>query len=272
MAEPVGDGATSHDRQSQSVVALSSIKGGVGKTSAAVNLAALAGAAGFRTLLWDLDPQGAATYTMRVGSRAPGGARRLPRQRPGVRSAIAPTAWPLVDVIPADFSLRHLDLELAALGKPRRRIVQVLEPVRSQYDVVFIDCPPGINLTVESILRATSVVLVPIVPSVLPLRSYDQLAAYVDAEKKLRKTEVLGFLSMVDRRKKRHRELLAQLPADRRGILPIGVPASVKVETMPVHRTPLVVDDHVSAPAIAYRQLWDEVQKRLPPPANRDGR
>lgn len=244
-------------------VALSSIKGGVGKTSAAVNLAALAAVDGLRTLVWDIDPQGAATYALGVGARVPGGARRLARKRPGAAAAVSATAWPGLDVIPADFSLRHLDLELSDLGKPRRRLEQALRPVADQYDAVFIDCPPGITLAIESALRATDAVLVPIVPSVLPLRSYDQLAAYVSSDAKLRKTRVLGFLSMVDRRKKGHRELCEHLPNERDGLLHAGIPASVHVENMPMHRSPLVAQNGQSRPLIAYRDLWQELKSQL---------
>jgi cellulose biosynthesis protein BcsQ len=244
-------------------VALSSIKGGVGKTSAAVNLAALAAADGLRTLLWDIDPQGAATYALGVGARVPGGARRLTRKQPGAAAAISTTAWPGLDVIPADFSLRHLDLELADLGKPRRRLERALRPAAAEYDAVFIDCPPGITLAIESALRATDAVLVPIVPSVLPLRSYDQLAAFVASDAKLRKTRVLGFLSMVDRRKKGHRELCEHLPNERDGMLHTRIPASVHVENMPVQRAPLVAQNGHSTPLVAYRDLWQELKSQL---------
>src|SRR5262249_46902325 len=158
--------------------------------------------------------------------RVPGGARRLALKRPGVADATRPTAWPGLDVIPADFSLRHLDLELARAGKPRRRLEEALDPLSDRYDTGFIDCPPGITLAVESALRATTAVLVPIVPSALPLRSYDQLAAYVAAEHKLRRVQVLAFLSMVDRRKKGHRDLCERLPSERAGVLGASIPAS----------------------------------------------
>jgi chromosome partitioning protein len=222
------------------IVALSSVKGGVGKTSTAVNLAALGAASGQRVLLWDLDPQGAATYTLGVGRRAPGGALRLARKRPGVASAVTRTAWNGLDVIPADFSLRHLDLELADLGKPRKQLIRALAPVVDDYDVVFIDCPPGITLTIESVLRATDVVLVPVVPAVLPLRAFDQLASYVRADPKVGKLDVFAFLTMVDRRKKAHREMSEQLPVERSDVLATTIPSSVQVESMPLHRRPLV--------------------------------
>jgi cellulose biosynthesis protein BcsQ len=243
-------------------VALASVKGGVGKTSAAVNLAALAAGEGRRALLWDLDPQGAATYTLGVGARAPGGAIRLTRKRPGVAAAVSPTAWPGLDVIPADFSLRHLDLALADAGHPRRRLGQALAPAAAGYDVVVVDCPPGINLTIDSVLRAADVVLVPVVPSVLPLRAYDQLASYVAAHRKVGKIDVFAFLSMVDRRKRGHRDLVAGLPVERIDVLTTAIPASVLIENMPVTRAPLVFHDGHSPPAAAYRALWQELRSR----------
>jgi cellulose biosynthesis protein BcsQ len=244
-------------------VALSSIKGGVGKTSASVNLAALSAQDGRRTLLWDLDPQGASTFALQVSGRVPGGARRIVRRKPGIASAIMTTAWERLDVIPADFSLRHLDIELNETDAPRRRLRQTLARVVDDYDSVFIDCPPGITLAIESALRATDVVLVPVVPSVLPMRSYEQLVAYVTAERKLERAEVLAFLSMVDRRKKLHRELCDGMSASRdERVLHAAIPASVHVETMAERRAPLVETHPRAAAALAYRALWDELLDR----------
>lgn len=241
-------------------IAFASLKGGVGKSSAAVNIAALAAAGGARTLLWDVDPQGAATYTLRVGSRVPGGARRLVRKKPGAAAGVTRTAWPGLDVLPADFSLRNLDLELSARSHPRRRMREALRPVADDYDVVIIDCPSGVGLGIESALNATDLVVVPIVPSTLPLRSFEQFAAYLAADTRLQRVRVRAFLSMVDRRKKGHRLLSERLTNSTKPILCTTIPMSVHVENMADRRSPLVVDSGRNAAAVAYRDLWDELQ------------
>ncbi len=120
-------------------ISLLSIKGGVGKTSAAVNLAAQAVIGGLRTLVVDLDPQGGATYTLGVDERVDGGARAIASKDYALKRAIVSTPWLGIDIVPADFSLRHLDLDLAARGKPKRRLGQILRPLRARYDVVLID-------------------------------------------------------------------------------------------------------------------------------------
>lgn len=249
------------------VIAVASIKGGVGKSSAAVNLARLSAATGRRTLLWDLDPQGAATYIFDVAGRVPGGARRLVRTSRQLADTPIPTAYQRLDVVPADFSLRYLDLELAKLTKPRRRIGRMLDRLGDRYDAVYLDCPPGITLTIDSALRATDVVLVPVVPSALPLRSFDQLAAYMRADKRLRRTEIVAFLSMVDLRKRVHRSMVDELPLDRREVLSSWTPYSVDIEAMAVDRAP-VVDARPGTPAAeSYRSLAHELDAFVRGPA-----
>ena len=244
-------------------VALSSIKGGVGKTTTAVNLAWLAAEAGHNTLLWDLDPQGAATYTLRVGARIPGGGRRLVRKRRRLSESTVATAQPGLDLVPADFSLRYLDIELAELDKPRVQMARMLDRVSERYDYVFLDCPPGITLTIDTALRATRTVLVPVIPAALPLRSFDQLTAYLRADKQLKKVEALAFLSMVDRRKKRHRELSEELPRERSSVLHQTIPSSVHIEAMAEYRAPVVTERPRTAAAESFRGLFAELDARV---------
>jgi cellulose biosynthesis protein BcsQ len=245
------------------VVALSSIKGGVGKTTATVNFAHLAAARGERVLLWDLDPQGAATYTLGVGARVAGGARRLAGKSKRLSRSVVNTAHDRLDMVPADFSLRYLDLELSRLEKPQRRIARMLRHVSDRYDYVFLDCPPGITLTVEGAIRASDAVVVPVVPAGLPMRSFEQLASYFQADKQLRRVELLAFLSMVDRRKRAHREMSERLPQERNEMMAQWIPASVHVEAMAVDRAPIVASHPRSPSAASYRDLFTALDETM---------
>ena len=244
-------------------VAVASIKGGVGKTSAAVNLAHACASEGGRALVWDLDPQGAATWSLGVGRRVPGGGRTLVRRGADVEAAVCTTSIPGLDVLPADFSLRHLDLELADAGHPKRRLRKLIGSFDGAYDTVFIDCPPGITLAIETALHASDTVVVPVVPASLPMRTLGQLRSFVVAEKQLRRLRVLPFLSMIDRRRRTHRQLVDALATDRSGLLRTPVPLSVDVEAMGARRQPVGVYAPRSTAAAAYRALWLEVEQRM---------
>ncbi|MGI9081061.1 MAG: ParA family protein, partial [Thermoleophilaceae bacterium] len=116
------------------ILATYNIKGGVGKTSAAVNLAYLAARDGARTLLWDLDPQGASTYLFRVKPKVKGGGRKLIRGKSEVEAMIKGTDHEGLDLLPADFSYRHMDLALDSTKRPTRRLARVLEPLADEYE------------------------------------------------------------------------------------------------------------------------------------------
>jgi chromosome partitioning protein len=248
------------------VVAVTSIKGGVGKTTAAVMLAHLASANGNSTLLWDLDPQGSATYILGVGRRVQGGSRRLfgtSKQGSLLADSIVPTELPNLDLVPADFSLRGADLAIAEQKRPRRAVRRLVERVADDYDYLFIDCPPGIGLSIDSVLRASDLALVPVVPAVLPMRCYDQLTSYMAGDKRLRRVKTAAFMSMVDRRKKAHAEMSAQLPRDRADILGAVIPSAADVERMAEHREPILSYAPDTPAALAFADLWVDVQKQL---------
>ena len=233
------------------------IKGGVGKTSTAVNLAALAAAEGWRTLLWDVDPQGAATYLFRVRPRVKGGARSLISGRRHVEDAIKSTDVDGLDLLPADFSYRNMDLELDGVKRPERGLRRVLQPLSGDYDLVVLDCPPSVSLVSESIFSAADVLLVPLIPAPLSARTYDQLTDFV-ADTDGRRPEIRAFFSMVDGRKRLHAEVIRDLRASRHTVLATTVPASAEIERMGLHREPVVVSAPNSRAALAYRELWRE--------------
>jgi chromosome partitioning protein len=243
------------------VLATYNIKGGVGKTASAVNLSHLAALDGLRVLVWDLDPQAAASYLLRIRPRVKGGGAALIKGRTELEAAVKGTDFDRLDLLPADFTFRHLDLMLDATKKPAQRLARLLRPLRSHYDVVFLDCPPGISLLSESVLHAADTVLVPLIPTTLSVRTLDQLTGFLD-DFGGRKPAVLAFCSMIDRRKRLHREIAARLPAERPDVVPTAIPALSVIERMAVERAPLTAFAPRSAAARYYGKLWAEVRAR----------
>lgn len=244
------------------VVAAYSVKGGVGKTSAAVNLA-WSSSRTHRTVLWDLDPQGGATYLLDVKpkAKAKGDAHALVRGKADLADVVRTTSDKRLDVIPAHDSYRALDLELDATKRPERQLERMLASLK-RYDVVILDCPPGMSLLSEAILRAADVVVVPLVPSPLAMRSFDQISAMV-TDMKGHRPRIVGFLSMVDRRKTIHRDLAERLPRESEHVLDVVVPSSTMVERMGVERAPIATFAPRSVPALAYGALWTGVLAAL---------
>jgi chromosome partitioning protein len=256
------------------IYAIYNIKGGVGKTTTAVNLAYLAAAeSGLRTVLWDLDPQGAASFMFRVKPKVKGGGKALIRGSRTLDEAIKGTDFDNLDLIPADFTYRNMDLLLDSVGggsgsgggapggKPARKLGKLLAPLAAEYDAVFLDCPPSISLVSENVLHAADVILVPLIPTTLSVRTLDQLTEFV-AGFNGQRPDVLAFFSMVDRRKKLHREITANLSSERSQVAATPIPALSMIERMSVERSPVTVFAPRSSAARAYRSLWTEVRSR----------
>ena len=251
------------------IYAVYNIKGGVGKTTTAVNLAYLAAESGLRTVLWDLDPQAAASFMFRVKPKVKGGGKALIGGKRPLDDAIKGTDFDNLDLIPADFTYRNMDLLLDAAGggasgdapggKPARKLSKLLAPLADEYDVVFLDCPPSVSLVSENVLHAADVIVVPLIPTTLSVRTLEQLAEFV-AEFNGRKPELLAFFSMVDRRKKLHREITEKLFVERTEVAATVIPALSVIETMSVERAPVAVYAPKSSAAKAYRALWEELR------------
>jgi cellulose biosynthesis protein BcsQ len=245
------------------VVATYSIKGGVGKTTTAVNIAYEAAQAGTRVLVWDLDPQGAATYLLRVRAKVKGGSKRLVGRRGDLTPHIRGSALPSIHVVPADFSLRNLDLHLDGTTDPTARLRELLAPLRDHYDLALLDCPPSISLASESTFGATNALLVPVVPTSLASRTLTQLteflADWADAPR------VIPLLTMVDRRRALHRDLVAELATGNAQMLQTVIPAAAVVERMGDERAPIGLYASRSKAAEAYRSAWQELAAILWP-------
>ncbi len=242
------------------VVAVAGAKGGVGKTATAVNLAMLSAAAGYRTLLWDLDPQGAATHCYRARARVKGGATRLLGGKRELDAYVRHTDYDGLDLLPADPSFRVVDTILATRRWPDRVLRKLLRPLDGSYDVVVLDCAPGLGIVTESVLVASDLVLAPIIPAPLAVRSLDQLDEFIRENRP--GLPLLAFLSMLDERKVLHRQVISQVRGDRRFAL-AAVPMSSAVERMGMEQVPAVLASPQNLAAIAYRRLWAEVEDRL---------
>ncbi len=244
------------------VLACYNIKGGVGKTTTAVNLAYLAAQEGARTLVWDLDPQAAASFYFRIEPKVKGGGRRLFGGKRRIINAIKGTDYERLDLLPADFSFRNLDLQLNRHKKPLRRLQKILKPLRASYDYVFLDCAPSISLVSENVFYAADALLVPTIPTTLSLRTLRQLVKFC-AKRDLSELVLLPFFSMVDRRKGLHRLILEHPPKAATGVLGTYIPYASDIEKMGLRRAPLLAHTERSPSALAYQSLWHEIRKRL---------
>jgi chromosome partitioning protein len=244
------------------IVAVTNIKGGVGKTTTAVNLAYLCAASGRPTLLWDLDPQAAATYTLRGEPREQVSPKKLLAGKRELPELILPTQYPGLDLLPADLSYRNFDVHLSARKRPTERLLKMSRALRQRYSALFLDCAPGISLLSENVLRAADVVLVPLVPTPLSVRMLRQLRDFIAAEG-WTDLLVLPFFSMVDRRRSLHREIIADTRAELPALLATEVPYWSEIERMTLRRAPIPAFAPVSAAAGIYRSLWAEVAERM---------
>jgi len=244
------------------VLAVYSIKGGVGKTSSAVNLAHTASRTGHRTLVWDLDPQGASSYYFRIKPKIKGGSKDLIAGKRELDGLIKGTDFENLDLLPADFSFRNLDLVLDAKKKPTQQLKKLLKPLADEYDFIFLDCPPNISLLSEAVFEAADILLSPIIPTTLSLRTLEQLEKFIE-DNDLNKLTLIPFFSMVDRRKKMHRDIMDNLLETHPEILTTAIPYASDIERMGLERMPLGGYTRKSQSTVAYDALWQEILVRV---------
>lgn len=249
------------------ILAVYHSKGGVGKTAGAVNLAWLAAEDGYRTLLVDLDPQGATSYYLRIKPRFKPGVKGLIGKGDDLVDHVKASNYRLLDVLPADPSFRHFDIRAEEKKKSARRLEKGLGDLAAQYDYVILDCPPSLSTLSENVFAFADHLLIPTVPTTLSLRSLAQVLKLLRTSGRS-DASVMVYLSMVDRRKAMHRRLgddLRELLAARGlgRMLEPAIPYSSDVEKMGVHREPVGVSAPSSVAARAFGELWGAVKSTI---------
>lgn len=242
-------------------LAVYNLKGGVGKTAASVNLAYLASQAGLRTLLWDLDPQGAASWYLQAKEGEGAADRSLWKTGADIEAAIQSTPYDKLHLIAADLHARHVDVWLRK-DEGNSALLEKLKPVNRRYDLVILDCPPSLSHLADNVFIAAELVLVPTVPTHLSLRALKTLIDYF-AELGYPRNTLRPFWSMADRRRLLHRMLIEQPPKIIKDVCKTVIPYASAVERMGEHRAPLEVYESYSYAAEAYRELWKEVNGLL---------
>jgi cellulose biosynthesis protein BcsQ len=241
------------------ILSFYNIKGGVGKTATAVNIAFLASLEKKRVLLWDLDPQGAATYYFSVMPSSSSWLKGVIKGKEDIREFIQKTENERLDIIPSNFSFRLIDIYFNDIKKSEKRFINLFTKLRKEYDYVILDCPPGISLLSENILFLSDLILVPTIPTPLSLRTHEQIILFCE-ENKISTKKLVFFLSMVEIKKNLHLEHMEYIKKIPDQFCKTYIPYRSAIEKMGIYRNPIVKVYPNNSVSASYKKLWKEIK------------
>lgn len=252
---------------SSRILAIANQKGGVGKTTTAINLATALAAVGKTVLIIDIDPQGNASTGLGVDRHSrENSVYEVLMGEVTLEEAICPSVIPGLDLVPSTSDLTGAELELIDMEHRSHRLVEAMKPIKDRYDYILIDCPPSLNLLTLNALVAVQSVIVPLQCEFFALEGLSLLIKTIERVKSTLnpKLEIQGVvLTMFDKRN----NLSDQVAQDVRDYLgdkvyQTVIPRNVRVSEAPSHGKPALIYDHKCAGSQAYIKLASEVIKR----------
>ena len=250
------------------IIAFSNQKGGIGKTTSAVNLAAAVAKSGKKVLLCDLDPQGNATSGVGVSKK---GTQRTTYDvligNAEAADAVVKTAFDNLWVMPTNIGLAGAEYELVSVEKREFVLSQKLEALKNEYDYIMIDCPPSLGILTISALTAADGVVIPMVCEYYALEGLSQLMLTFRQVKKRYnpKLELVGILmTMYDKRLNltmQVREELEKFYADK--LFETTIARNVRLSEAPSYGMPIIYYDKSSKGAVAYTKVAEELLQRI---------
>ena len=236
------------------VISIYNIKGGVGKTSTTINIAYNASKKD-KVLVWDLDPQGASTFYLEKKVKNKNLISKAYQK--GLNKYIKHTNFENIDLIPADLSIKDIDKYL----EDDKLFKKLLKNIKG-YKYIFIDSPPTLSAISQNIFKASDVVIIPTIPTILSVRTYNQIVKYFKNYTKNRK--IFTFLSMVDKRKKMHLDISEKiLKLPKKQILRTPIYNSTLIEKMGEVLAPVEIFAPHSESAKSYQNLWREIEEKI---------